>query len=309
MFDLNENLIGKVLKSRRTRRSAMRNMLLAAAGAGTLGSLTRGVQAQAVGSGAGLDAAVLNFALNLEYLEAEFYSYATTGAGIESQGVAVNGAGTAGTVTIKSNPKVPFSNPLYMGFAEELTGDEVAHVKFLRTALTAAGVQPVARPAINLMDSFTAAAQAAGIIQAGQTFDPFADESSFLLGAFIFEDVGVTAYKGGSRLLTNKDFLENAAGILAAEAYHAGVIRTLVYQAGATAQGIAQKISDLRDAVDGADDRDQGVVINDKVNLVPTDANGVAFSRNTRQILNIVYLAPDASSGGFFPSGLNGEIH
>lgn len=256
----------------------------------------------------GTDAAVLNFALNLEYLEAEFYSYATTGTGIEAQGVGVTGAGTQGAVTVKANARVPFTTPFIQGFAEELIADEVAHVKFLRTALTAAGVQPVARPAIDLRDSFSAAAQAAGIVAAGQPFDPFQDEASFLLGSFIFEDVGVTAYKGGARLLTNKDFLESAAGILAAEAYHAGVIRTLVYQAGQGARDIAQKISDLRDAVDGADDRDQGVVLNDKVNLFPSDANGIAFSRNTRQVLNIVYLAPDAASGGFFPAGLNGAI-
>ena len=284
-------------------------MLTATLGAAALGGLTRSASAAGPFAAAGgTDAAVLNFALNLEYLEAEFYSYATTGASIEAQGVEVNGAGTAGTVKVKANSRVPFSTPLLQGFAEELNMDEVAHVKFLRTALTAAGVQPVARPAIDLQDSFTAAAQAAGIIPAGQTFDPFMDESNFLLASFIFEDVGVTAYKGGARLLTNKDFVEAAAGILAAEAYHAGVIRTLVYQAGQAARDIAQKISDLRDAVDGADDRDQGVVANAKVNLVPTDANGIAFSRDTRQVLNIVYLAPNSSSGGFYPNGLNGAI-
>lgn len=308
MKNVNNDIVNSVLTQRRNRRDAMKKVLTATLGAAALPHFSRESFAQQFAAAGGTDAAVLNFALNLEYLEAEFYSYATTGASIEAQGVQVNGAGTAGTVTIKANPRVTFTNPLVQGFAEELTMDEVAHVKFLRTALTAAGVQPVARPAINLQESFSAAAQAAGIVPAGQPFDPFMDESSFLLAAFIFEDVGVTAYKGGSRLLTNKDFLESAAGILAAEAYHAGVIRTLVYQAGQTAQDIAQKISDLRDAVDGADDRDQGVMMNGKVNLVPTDANGVAFSRDTRQVLNIVYLAPNAASGGFFPAGLNGAI-
>ena len=69
----------------------------------------------------------------------------------------------------------------------------------------------------------------------------------------------MTAYKGAARLLANKDVLEAAAGLLATEAYHAGMVRTVLFARGLADQ--ARKISDLRDAADGAGDLDQGIVI------------------------------------------------
>ena len=250
------------------------------------------------------DAAVLQFALNLEYLEAEYYAYAVSGQGIETFGVNVTGAGTAGTTTVKGSPMVPFATAAFAQYATEIAADEISHVKFLRAALEGTGERPVARPAINLKESFAAAAQAAGL---GAGFDPFANEVNFLIGAFVFEDVGVTAYKGASPLISNKEFLEAAAGILAVEAYHAGIIRTLLFQLGGTTQAATKAISDLRDAAAGSE-KDQPVIISGQANLVPSDGNAIAYSRTTREVLNIVYLQANASSGGFFPAGLNGEI-
>jgi hypothetical protein len=146
------------------------------------------------------------------------------------------------------------------------------------------------------------------LIGTGQSFDPYADDNNFLLGAFIFEDVGVTAYKGAARLITNKGFLEAAAGILAAEAYHAGLVRTVLYGKGIRLP--TEQISTARDSLDGPSDLDQGVApIGDASNIVPTDGNGLAFSRSAGQVLNIVYLNRlAATAGGFFPAGVNGNI-
>lgn len=245
------------------------------------------------------DAAVLNFALNLEYLEAEYYSYAVSGRGIETFNIGTTGAGTAGTVTVKANPQVPFVTAAIQEYAAEIADDERKHVAFLRAAL---GGAQVARPAINLRESFALAAEVAGL---GAGFDPFANEDNFIIGSFVFEDVGVTAYKGGARLINNKDFLEAAAGILAVEAYHAGLIRLLMFQRGLA--GAAQAIAELRDAA-ALTEADEGIIKDGVANLVPTDANSIAYSRTTRQVLNIVYLGTNAARGGFFPNGLNGSI-
>jgi len=252
------------------------------------------------------DADVLNFALNLEYLEANFYSYAAFGTGLPAD--MMTGAGTQGKVT--GGKQVSFSDPVVAQYAREIAADEIAHVAFLRKAL---GSAAIAQPTIDISASgpFTAAAVAAGVISEGQTFDPYANDENFLLGAFIFEDVGVTAYKGGAPLLTNATYIEAAAGILAAEAYHAGLIRTVLYAKGVATPALitnAGKISDARDSLDGSSDDDQGIATasDGASNIVPANKDGIAFSRTPQQVLNIAYLtAAAASKGGFFPDGTN----
>lgn len=300
-------LIDKVTSARRSRREALKNIGLGALGIGAFGLFAN--KAGAAPSHDFGDAEILNFALNLEYLEAQYYIYATTGAGIDNQGVSLSGAGTQGTVTIKNNPQVTFVTQAIQEYAQEIAMDELNHVKFLRAALTAAGVEPVAMPSIDLLNSFTTAAVAAGLISQGNTFDPFSSETDFLIGAYIFEDVGVTAYHGAAPLVANKTYLSAAAGILGVEAYHAGIVRTLLYQLGTDTQNATIAISALRAALDGTGNDDQGVVLNGVANLVPTDANSLVFARTTRQVLNIVYGARNASSGLFYPNGMNGAIH
>lgn len=252
------------------------------------------------------DAAILNFALNLEYLEAEFYLRATTGQGLPDN--MTTGKGRRGDV--EGGCAVPFKTPLIKKFATEIAHDEMSHVSFLRSAL---GGAKVSRPSINLNESFTAAAMAAGLITAGQRFNPYANELNFLFAAFLFEDVGVTAYKGASPLISNKTYLEAAAGILAVEAYHAGIIRSTLYALGEQTPSIypaVQKLSDARDSLDGPTDDDQGIGTAAASSIVPTDSNAIVYSRTTGQVLNIVYLTPKkATSGGFFPAGVNGQIN
>ena len=250
------------------------------------------------------DPAILNFALNLEYLEAEFYTLGVYGVSIESPrfNIGINGAGTQGGLIVKNNPQVPFKTPILQQYAVEIADDEQAHVKFLRAAVAGSGFQQVARPTIDLLNSFNSAAVAAGL---GASFDPFADELSFLIGSFVFEDVGVTAYHGALRSIKNKDYLDAAAGIMGVEAYHASEIRTLMLFNGL--QDAAAKIAALRAGASGVAD-DQGIVDADgNANIVPTDGNSLVFDRTTTQVLNVVYLG-GAGGGGFFPDGMNGAI-
>jgi len=293
-------------------------------GGGALGTLFLG-SAKGNAQTALTDTDYLNFALNLEYLEAEFYTLAIFGRTLSAKGIGT-GAGTSttggGTITVKpsgyASCMVAFSDVSIHNFFYEVAAEEQRHVTFLRGALGAAAV---AEPNIDLYNSFNAAAAAAGI---GPAFDPFADEISFLLGSYIFEDVGVTAYHGAAGLLTSATNLGAAAAILAVEAYHAGNIRRLLFKLDQANPdlGIAattDKISKLRETLDGTGNDDVGLGTSD-VNLntptpgfqasriVNADSNSIAFSRTTQQVLNIVYASKTGVKGGFFPSGLNGNI-
>jgi hypothetical protein len=288
------------------RRSLMGRLGASAAGAAAVGAMAAGglglatQSAKAVPS-TNIDVDVLNFALNLEYLEAEFYLRAFFGTGLQSTDV--TGVGTQGTVT--GGTQVPFKVEAIQQYCQLLAADELTHVRFLRNAL---GTAAVAEPNINLATSFTTLAVAAGLISAGQTFDPFANDFTFLFGAFIFEDVGVTAYNGAATLITNPNYLQAAAGILGTEAYHAGMIRTLLANIGGGAE--ANKIAALRATLSGAAD-DQGIIVTgNSYNAASTDENALCFARTTTQVLNIVYGSTTAvgTGGLFFPNGLNGTI-
>ncbi|WP_394649561.1 ferritin-like domain-containing protein [uncultured Deinococcus sp.] len=257
------------------------------------------------------DAKIGNFALNLEYLEAAFYLAAV---GRINELKAIGGSaqiilpsGFDGTSSIA------FSSPAVAQYAQEIAQDELNHVIALRAKLGSAAVD---RPVLDIGPAFAAAANAAAGATLSPSFSPYLNDLFFLHGAFIFEDVGVTAYKGAARLIVDYSeggILDSAAGILSVEAYHAGEIRTLLYAQkdvvtpyGVTVEQLIQKISDLRAAVGGG--KDEGLTKNGKANIVVADSNSVAYGRSPREVLNIVYLGANASKGGFFPNGLNGDF-
>jgi hypothetical protein len=243
------------------------------------------------------DADIFNFALNLESLETEYYLRGTSGKGMDDADAGAN----PGTVT--GGALVPWKNPDLRQFMEEVAANELAHVRYYRRVL---GEKAVSRPAIDL-GAFTAAAKAAGL---GENFDPFANEMNFFLGGMLMEDVGVTAYHGAAPLIKNKEFLDAAAGILAVEAYHMGMARSVLYQMGPEARNAANALSDARDKLDGPTDLDQGIEVDGKANIVPSNTDGQAFSRTPQQVLRIVYLTEKSgvTRGGLFPNGMNGNV-
>lgn len=94
----------------------------------------------------------------------------------------------------KRNPKLSTTAKQY---ASEIAWDELGHVKLLRDTL---GPRAVAQPKINIGSAFVDAANLAASLALNTSitlappFDPYVSDIFFYHGAFIFEDVGATAY-------------------------------------------------------------------------------------------------------------------
>ncbi len=282
------------------------------------------------------DVNILNFALNLEYAEAQFYLNSVIGTGLSPNdlagGIAQNIQGNpqaivytdpGATPVAAGNTLTTFTNPIIAQFAQTVAADELAHVRFIKAALVMNGAVPVAAPLIDVTvgGAFTTLATAVNNLVGSAILPvPFnvytGGDVNFLLAGFIFEDVGVTAYGGAAGLLSmGSELVQYAASILAAEAYHSSIWRVFLANAGAAATAQSNAIADLRSILSSgqypgqtlADDFGVTNPISGQIVALPRDSNGLAYRRSVQQVLNIVYGNEGASRkpGLFFPNGTN----
>jgi len=226
------------------------------AGAAMIGSKLKAGE-QTVEAAAFSDTDILNFALNLEYLEAEFYSVSTFGSTLVKRGIlsAADETGpTTGGQLVKN-----FGD--WGTMATALREDEMEHVLYLRKAL---GSRAVKKPAINL--------NALGY--------GFGSVGPWLKLARQFEDVGVSAYLGAAPLISSSAYLSAAGAILATEAQHSGAVRRACYS-----MGIASPAVDSHDIPPSAK------------HPFDIDSHGLSIPRSAAQILNIVYAGGRCSGG------------
>ncbi len=145
--------------------------------------------------------AVLQFALTLEYLEAEFYTLGVAAAGLVPAGPA-------------------------LGAITTIRDHENQHVAFLKTALTSLGKSPVSKPTFDF--------SAGNGSNTGPFANVFSDYDTFLAVAQTFEDTGVRAYKGqAGALIGSGGVLTAALNIHSVEARHAAHIRQMRKARGA----------------------------------------------------------------------------
>ncbi|MGI4022741.1 MAG: ferritin-like domain-containing protein [Janthinobacterium lividum] len=147
---------------------------------------------------------VLNYALQLEFLEANFYNAGLTTTAFATMKAALTATELAGLTLIQT--------------------DENNHVKFLQDTIKSLGGTPVSFTAANF--DFTAK---------GTFPTVYTSSDIWLAVAETFEDTGVRAYKGQApALLRNKTVLTAALNIHSVEARHASHLRMLRRTRGAS---------------------------------------------------------------------------
>jgi ferritin-like protein len=289
--------VGKI-KKLASGRALNRRHFMAAIGmtgaAAAVSGCSSNTSAALTGSSGPSQTDVLNFALNLEYLEATYYSWITQGGDIPANL-------RAGSGTLTGTPaKITFPNQQITDLVNEIYYDEVNHVSALLSLL---GPAAVVRPAINL---------------AGSALGTIATAASALSLARTFEDVGITAYAGAATFLSDSN-LTFAAQILGAESFHSGALRLISIQ-----NAIPYTQADSYDVPP----RDEGsaalaaagptanggffttayATASSSGSTISGVPAGYAFTRSVAQVLTIVY-GGGTTNGGFFPNGVSGLIN
>ncbi len=238
---------------------------------------------------------VLNFALNLEYLEANLYSIVTTGNPISATLM----GSAPGTIT--GSPGKLNLGTMTTALMQALVQDEMNHINLLRSTITSLGGTPISMPNINYA--------AKGAITT---------ETQLYVVTRQFTATGNGAYAGAAQfLISNPAVLTAASQILAAEGQHLGAVNFQINIGGVNAMAGTQMAVDLQDTLPSATQYFDVFVTGAANANTSNQAPSLAPARTTSQDLGIVYgfstpttLNPPTgiTSGGFFPTGVNGNI-
>ncbi|KAK9865756.1 hypothetical protein WJX84_001274 [Apatococcus fuscideae] len=272
------------------------------------------------------DADIVNFLTNVECTEGRFDSMGTLGVDFNDN-LTLGGPPSIGYGKANLSPEV-------LSALTEVAVSEQGHGLFTRHA---GGALPC--PLVNYTAGFNdvyaniyglAPGQDISVLF-GAPFDPLYNDETFLLSVVFLEELGATGNKGLVSLLSNPVISDGVNGLATSATAFAAIERFLlfqrrenpVYPTNETVAQVFARLSAYRDAMDGPQFDDQGllnydprfvaITVNDTnagqyINNFPTDVQGLTFSRTPQMIINILTIGSPTGIGGFYPQGLNGNI-
>lgn len=271
------------------------------------------------------DADLLAFALNLEFLEAEFFMFGATGAGLDAHYPQLTGGGKPP----RGGRKARLGDPTAKDIVLQMGLQEAGHLRAIRTTLSNIGPREYfPRPLLDLSaQNFANILNSAFNTTLHPPFDPYANDINFLIASYVIPYVGLTGYVGASPKLCTQEFKRVIAGLLGVESGQDAGIRTWLYERRnermptyphLTVANVTDRISQLRNRLGNPQEiKDEGLVVPLSLgvegkttgNFLSADVNSLAYGRTACEILGIVYGSGDGHiPGSFFPEGANGRI-
>ncbi|KAK6146247.1 hypothetical protein DH2020_020116 [Rehmannia glutinosa] len=283
------------------------------------------------------DVDLLEFPLNLEYLEAEFFSWGALGRGLDSfaPNLTMGGPPPIGVTKAKLSPVI---KDIIAQFALQEFGhlrftlnslyslDNSCHSPFTRLLAIQKTVPGFPRPLLNLSAaSFATVMNNAFEKPLEPPFDPYANDINYLLASYVIPYVGLTGYVGANPKLQSPTSRRLVAGLLGVESGQDAVLRALLYERAfvkvypyeITVAEFTNKISSLRNKLGKRGLKDEGLIVKPiqgaegKIpgNVLVGDQYSLSFGRTPEEILRIVYgTGKEDKPGGFYPKGGDGKI-
>ncbi|CAF1929949.1 hypothetical protein HID58_066851 [Brassica napus] len=262
------------------------------------------------------DRKLLEFPLNLEYLEAEFFLFGALGFGLDTVAPSLTMGGPS-----PIGAQIANLDRLTRDIVLQFAWQEVGHLRAIKKT-----VKGFARPLLDLSKkSFAKVMDDAFGRKFVPPFDPYANSYNYLIASYLVPYVGLTGYVGANPKLHCPASRKLVAGLLGVESGQDAVIRTMLYARakhivhpyGVSVAAFTDRISDLRNKLGKRGVKDEGLVVHKAMgaeenvagNVLVGDKMSLAFDRTPEEILRIVYGTGNESiPGGFYPKGADGEI-
>ncbi|PHT48714.1 Desiccation-related protein PCC13-62 [Capsicum baccatum] len=262
------------------------------------------------------DVDLIEFPLNLEFMEAEFFLWGSLGYGLDKFAPELADGGPA-----PISARIAKLSPLIRDVIAQFGFQEVGHVRAIKD--TVAGFP---RPLLNLSrESFATVMNDAFGHPLEPPFDPYANDINYLLSSYVIPYVGLTGYVGANPKLHSPTAKRLVAGLLGVESGQDAVLRALLYERGRenvkpygiTVTEFTNRISALRNKLGRHDIKDEGLRVQREFgaegsirgNILAGDKYSLAYDRTPEEILRIVYgSGQESKPGGFYPIGAEGRI-
>ncbi|KAK4433852.1 Desiccation-related protein PCC13-62 [Sesamum alatum] len=262
------------------------------------------------------DVDLLEFPLNLEFLEAEFFSFAAYGTGLDSMAPNLTMGGPPPVGGRRAN-----LSPLVRDIIAQFALQEFGHLRAIQNT-----VRGFPRPLLNISaESFAIVINDAFGQRLQPPFDPYANDINYLIASYIIPYVGLTGYVGANPNLQSTTAKSLVAGLLGVESGQDAVIRTLLYERALlkvvpypfTVAEFTNRISNLRNKLGKEGVKDEGLIVERgqgaegrvSGNVLAADQDSLSYARTPQEVLRIVYgSGKENVAGGFYPRGGNGRI-